>query len=140
MSCIIYDTWGTRGLRKSKCVLPNVTFLLIKSILMKLLLLTLLLTRYQEYLLNIDNNYFENDNNNNCFKQMINRLYPSKLLLNNTDSSDTKVPFCSASGPRVKLASFCKSVLNLNHHPPPPLPPPVIYSTDRSKAVVEAIC
>ena len=30
-----------------------------------------------------------------------------------------------ASGPRVKLAS-CKSVLN----------PPVVYSTDRSKAVV----
>ena len=33
-----------------------------------------------------------------------------------------------ASGPRVKLAS-CKSALN----------PPVIYSTDRSKAVVLAL-
>ena len=39
-----------------------------------------------------------------------------------------------ASGPRVKLAS-CKSALNLP--PPPPHPhPPVVYSTDRSKAVV----
>ena len=43
-----------------------------------------------------------------------------------------------ASGPRVKLAS-CKSALT----PPPslPLPPPppsVVYSTDRSKAVVPA--
>ena len=39
-----------------------------------------------------------------------------------------------ASGPRVKLAS-CKSALT----PPPPRPPtpaPVVYSTDRSKAVV----
>ena len=35
-----------------------------------------------------------------------------------------------ASGPRVKLAS-CKSALT-----PPPHPPPVVYSTDRSKAVV----
>ena len=34
-----------------------------------------------------------------------------------------------ASGPRMKLAS-CKSALN------PPPPPPVVYSTDRSKAVV----
>ena len=33
-----------------------------------------------------------------------------------------------ASGPRVKLAS-CKSALN----------PPVVYSTDRSKAVVPAL-
>ena len=39
-----------------------------------------------------------------------------------------------ASGPRVKLAS-CKSALN----PPPPPPPPVVYSTDRSKAVVPVL-
>ena len=38
------------------------------------------------------------------------------------------------SGPRVKLAS-CKSALN----PPPPPPPPLIYSTDRSKAVVPVL-
>ena len=42
-----------------------------------------------------------------------------------------------ASGPRVKLAS-CKSALNT-----PPLPalrlPPVVYSTDRSKAVVPVL-
>ena len=38
-----------------------------------------------------------------------------------------------ASGPRVKLVS-CKSALN---HPPPP--PPVVYSTDRSKAVVPVL-
>ena len=37
-----------------------------------------------------------------------------------------------ASGPRVKLAS-CKSALN------PPPPPPVVYSTDRSKAVVPVL-
>ena len=36
-----------------------------------------------------------------------------------------------ASGPRVKLAS-CKSALT----PPPPPTTPVVYSTDRSKAVV----
>ena len=36
-----------------------------------------------------------------------------------------------ASGPRVKLAS-CKSALN-------PLPSPVVYSTDRSKAVVTVL-
>ena len=35
-----------------------------------------------------------------------------------------------ASGSRVKLAN-CKSAFN-----PPPPPPPVVYSTDRSKAVV----
>ena len=35
----------------------------------------------------------------------------------------------AASGPRVKLAS-CKSALT------PPTPPPVVYSADRSKAVV----
>ena len=38
-----------------------------------------------------------------------------------------------ASGPRVKLAS-CKSALT-----PPPPPPPVVYSTDRSKAVVPVL-
>ena len=37
-----------------------------------------------------------------------------------------------ASGPRVKIAG-CKSALT---PPPPPPPPPVVYSTDRSKAVV----
>ena len=44
-----------------------------------------------------------------------------------------------ASGPRVKLAS-CKSALNTPHppHPPPPHTHtrPVVYSSDRSKAVV----
>ena len=46
-----------------------------------------------------------------------------------------------ASGPRVKLAS-CKSALTLpSTFPPPPPPPPprprmVVYSTNRSKAVV----
>ena len=39
-----------------------------------------------------------------------------------------------ASGPRVKLAS-CKSALT----PPPPPLPPVVYSTDRSKAVVSVL-
>ena len=38
-----------------------------------------------------------------------------------------------ASGPRVKLAS-CKSALT-----PPPRPSPVVYSTDRSKAVVPVL-
>ena len=38
-----------------------------------------------------------------------------------------------ASGPRMKLVS-CKSALN-----PPPPPPPVVYSTDRSKAVVPVL-
>ena len=38
-----------------------------------------------------------------------------------------------ASGPRVKLVS-CKSALN-----PPPPQPPVVYSTDRSKAVVSVL-
>ena len=41
-----------------------------------------------------------------------------------------------ASGPRVKLAS-CKSALTPS--PPPPPPPPVVYSTDRSKAVVPVL-
>ena len=36
------------------------------------------------------------------------------------------------SGPRVKLAS-CKSALN------PSPPPPVVYSTDRSKALVPVL-
>ena len=48
-----------------------------------------------------------------------------------------------ASGPRVKLVS-CKSALNPprppHPHPPPPPPPlPVVYSTDRSKAVVPVL-
>ena len=41
-----------------------------------------------------------------------------------------------ASGPRVKLAS-CKSALT--PPPPSPPPPPVVYSTDRSKAVVPVL-
>ena len=40
-----------------------------------------------------------------------------------------------ASGPRAKLAS-CKSALTPL---PPPPPPPVVYSTDRSKAVVPVL-
>ena len=39
-----------------------------------------------------------------------------------------------SSGPRVKLAS-CKSAFT----PPIPTPPPVVYSTDRSKAVVPVL-
>ena len=42
-----------------------------------------------------------------------------------------------ASGPRVKLAS-CKSALTTSPPPPPP-PPPVVYSTDRSKALVPVL-
>ena len=42
-----------------------------------------------------------------------------------------------ASGPRVKLAS-CKSALNTTPPPPPPTPL-VVYSTDRSKAVVPVL-
>ena len=41
-----------------------------------------------------------------------------------------------ASGPRVKLAS-CKSALT--HLSPPAPPPPVVYSTDRSKAMVPVL-
>ena len=40
-----------------------------------------------------------------------------------------------ASGPRVKLAS-CKSALT---PPPSPPTPPVVYSADRSKAVVPVL-
>ena len=46
-----------------------------------------------------------------------------------------------ASGPRVKLAS-CKSALTPLASPrpaPPPPPPPVVYSSDRSKAVVSVL-
>ena len=44
-----------------------------------------------------------------------------------------------ASGPRMKLAG-CKSVLNPPLHPSlRPYHHPVVYSTDRSKAVVPAI-
>ena len=45
-----------------------------------------------------------------------------------------------ASGPTVKLAS-CKSALTPPPHarPPPPRPTPVVYSTDRSKAVVPVL-
>ena len=42
-----------------------------------------------------------------------------------------------ASGPNVQLAG-CKSALNPPHRPHPP-PPPVVYSTDRSKAVVPVL-
>ena len=41
-----------------------------------------------------------------------------------------------ASGPKVKLAS-CKSAST--PPPPPPPPPTVVYSTDRSKAVVPVL-
>ena len=41
-----------------------------------------------------------------------------------------------ASGPRVKLASY-KSALK--HHPILPTPIPMVYSTDRSKAVVPVL-
>ena len=43
-----------------------------------------------------------------------------------------------ASGPRVKMAS-CKSALTPLPLPPPPPPPPVVYSTDRSKAMVPSL-
>ena len=44
-----------------------------------------------------------------------------------------------ASGPRVKLAS-CKSDLTpTTSPPPPPHTPTVVYSTDRSKAVVPVL-
>ena len=44
-----------------------------------------------------------------------------------------------ASGPRIKLAS-CKSALTSPPRPPPPpTPPPLVYSTDRSKAVVPVL-
>ena len=42
-----------------------------------------------------------------------------------------------ASGPRVRLAS-CKSAL-IPPPPPPPPPHPVVYSIDRSKAVVPVL-
>ena len=46
----------------------------------------------------------------------------------------------AASGPRVKLVS-CKSALTRRPPPTPNLtpPPPVVYSTDRSKAVVPVL-
>ena len=43
-----------------------------------------------------------------------------------------------ASGPRVKLAS-CKSALNTTPPPPPRPPPSLVYSSDRSKAVVPVL-
>ena len=43
-----------------------------------------------------------------------------------------------ASGPMLKLAS-CKSALNSRPPPPVPPPPPLVYSTDRSKAVVPVL-
>ena len=44
-----------------------------------------------------------------------------------------------ASGPSVKLAS-CKSALtSAPSSPLPPPPPPMVYSTDRSKAVVPVL-
>ena len=40
--------------------------------------------RYLDYLLNIDNPYFE---------QMVGQIYPTKLQLNKANSSDTEAPF-----------------------------------------------
>ena len=41
-------------------------------------------SRYLDYLLNIDNPYFE---------QMVDQIYPTDLQVNNANSSDTEVPF-----------------------------------------------
>ena len=41
-------------------------------------------SRYLDYLLNIDNPYFE---------QMVHQIYPTDLQLNKANSSDTEVPF-----------------------------------------------
>ena len=41
-------------------------------------------SRYFDDLLNIDNLYFE---------QMVGQIYPTKLQLNKTNSSDTEAPF-----------------------------------------------
>ena len=41
-------------------------------------------SRYLEYLLNIDNPYFEG---------MVNQIYPSELQLNTANTSDTEAPF-----------------------------------------------
>ena len=43
-----------------------------------------------------------------------------------------------ASGPRVKLASF-NPTPPPSPPPPPPPPPSVVYSTDRSKAVIPVL-
>ena len=41
-------------------------------------------SRYLDYLLNIDNPYFE---------QMVGQIYPTELQLNKANSSDTETPF-----------------------------------------------
>ena len=41
-------------------------------------------SRYLDYLLNIDNPYFE---------QMVGQIYPTELQLNKANSSDTEAPF-----------------------------------------------
>ena len=41
-------------------------------------------SRYLDYLINIDNPYFE---------QMVSQIYPTELQLNSTNSSNTKAPF-----------------------------------------------
>ena len=41
-------------------------------------------SRYLDYLLNIDNPYFE---------QMVHQIYPTDLQVNKANSSDTEVPF-----------------------------------------------
>ena len=43
-------------------------------------------TRYLDYLLNIDNPYFEG---------MVNQIYPPELQLNKANTSDTEAPFLS---------------------------------------------
>ena len=42
-----------------------------------------------------------------------------------------------ASGPRVMLASHKSALIPIP--PPPPPPSPLVYSTDRSKAVVQVL-
>ena len=60
-------------------------------------------SRYQDDLLNIDNNFFDS---------MVNRIYPSELQLNKTNVSDTDDSFLdlhlSTSGGFVKTKSFDK--------------------------------
>ena len=45
-------------------------------------------SRYLDYLLNIDNPYFE---------QMVGQIYPTELQLNKANSSDTEAPFLDSN-------------------------------------------